>query len=189
MIHFLHDKSTLRGLALLLLCYFLLLGSGQGAFVLHRVLSIEDMESYEEHILPVSNGIAHVTQRVANFIGDNLIFFVVQTIMLDSLPSGLHHWLILIVFTLALWLFYFPYMEWRTGRTLMKLLTQTKVVSSDDELREPDQMLKRNFLRFIPFEWVTFIKAFPIGWHDSFSDTRVIDCYSIPEAPIWQEEV
>lgn len=58
------------------------------------------------------------------------------------------------------------------GRSLGKLLTGTKVVKTDGSPLTTDDLLKRNFSRVIPFDGLSFLGN--NGWHDSWSDTRVV---------------
>lgn len=58
------------------------------------------------------------------------------------------------------------------GRSLGKLLTGTKVVKTDGSPLTTDDLLKRNFSRAVPFDGFSFLGN--NGWHDSWSDTRVV---------------
>ena len=58
------------------------------------------------------------------------------------------------------------------GRSLGKLLTGTKVVKTDRSPLTTDDLLKRNFSRAVPFDAISFWGN--NGWHDSWSDTRVV---------------
>ena len=58
------------------------------------------------------------------------------------------------------------------GRSLGKLLTGTKVVKTDGSVLTTGDLLKRNFSRAVPFDQLTFLGD--DGWHDRWSDTRVV---------------
>lgn len=58
------------------------------------------------------------------------------------------------------------------GRSLGKLITGTKVVKTDGSVLTTDDLLKRNFSRAVPFDQLSFFGN--NGWHDSWSDTRVV---------------
>lgn len=58
------------------------------------------------------------------------------------------------------------------GRSLGKLITGTKVVKIDGSNLTVTDLLKRNFLRAVPFDFLSFIGN--NGWHDNFSDTAVV---------------
>ncbi len=61
------------------------------------------------------------------------------------------------------------------GKTIGKYLTRTRTVNLDGSVPELETILKRSFLRIIPFEPVSFLGDHPGGWHDRWSDTMVID--------------
>jgi uncharacterized RDD family membrane protein YckC len=68
---------------------------------------------------------------------------------------------------------YYCLMEYYLGRTLAKYITGTKVISIDGEKPTFMQILGRTFSRIVPFDALSFLGE--NGWHDSWSDTRVID--------------
>lgn len=87
------------------------------------------------------------------------------------------------VFTILYYLGYLCYyigMESIWGKTVGKMLTGTKVISVNVDEPTLSQIIKRTLIRLIPFEafsFTGFIHAAgerPIGWHDSWSKTRVI---------------
>ena len=70
---------------------------------------------------------------------------------------------------------YYTVLEGVFGRTLGKLVTGTRVVALDGRRATLLQILGRTLARFIPFEPLSFFgRGAPIGWHDSLSNTRVI---------------
>lgn len=58
------------------------------------------------------------------------------------------------------------------GRSLGKLITGTMVVKDDGSLPTSEDFLKRNFSRIVPFDGLSFLGS--RGWHDSWSDTKVV---------------
>lgn len=66
------------------------------------------------------------------------------------------------------------------GRSLGKFITGTKVIMVDGRIPTNDDLLKRNFSRVIPFDVFSFIGR--IGWHDKWSDTRVVNWKKYEEA-------
>lgn len=60
------------------------------------------------------------------------------------------------------------------GTTLGKKITRTKIVTVDGRKPSLRQCLIRSIVRFVPFEPLSFYFGRPIGWHDSWSGTRVI---------------
>lgn len=58
------------------------------------------------------------------------------------------------------------------GRSLGKFITGTTVVKEDGSLPTGNDFLKRNFSRIVPFDAFSFLGS--RGWHDSWSDTKVV---------------
>jgi len=58
------------------------------------------------------------------------------------------------------------------GRSLGKFITGTMVVHENGGLPTSNDFLKRNFSRIVPFDALSFFGT--NGWHDSWSDTRVV---------------
>jgi uncharacterized RDD family membrane protein YckC len=74
---------------------------------------------------------------------------------------------------------YFAILEIATGKTIGKMLTRTRVVSAHHGgPATTGQILGRTLCRYIPFEPFSFLfgdRNHPVGWHDSISNTRVIN--------------
>lgn len=79
-----------------------------------------------------------------------------------------------IVSYLILLIYYFS-MEALTCRTLGKYVTKTIVVLSDGNNPTYLDILKRSFCRMIPFDALSFLGTIGRGWHDSISNTFVVD--------------
>lgn len=58
------------------------------------------------------------------------------------------------------------------GRSLGKLITGTMVVNENGGLPTSNDFLKRSFSRIVPFDTLSFFGS--RGWHDSWSDTKVV---------------
>ena len=73
--------------------------------------------------------------------------------------------------------FYFIYtflMEYFTnGRTIGKYITGTKVIMTDGKKPTGNDFFLRNLCRLVPFDAFSFLGE--NGWHDNWSDTRVIN--------------
>lgn len=127
-------------------------------------------------------------QRFANYIIDFFIFYLF-VILIGALfgillglfsPSSLNvlnqenpFSEYLIGFVLGT--IYFTGIEFLTkGRSVGKLITKTKVITSDGEAPEFKHFLIRSLCRFIPFEPFSFFGSDASGWHDSISKTRVV---------------
>lgn len=79
-------------------------------------------------------------------------------------------------FMLVYFIFYFGYfilMEYYLGQTLAKFITGTSVISIDGNKPTIGQIVGRTFSRLVPFDALSFLGE--NGWHDSWSDTRVIN--------------
>lgn len=70
-------------------------------------------------------------------------------------------------------IYYFLMEHFLNGRTVGKYITGTKVISTDGTQPTSQQILYRNLTRLIPFDGLSFFGM--NGWHDSWSDTRVIN--------------
>lgn len=77
---------------------------------------------------------------------------------------------------------YYGLFETLSGRTLGKLVTETRVVMRDGTTPGNDAILIRTLCRQIPLEFLSFIGAIPVGWHDMFSKTLVVDNYDYTRA-------
>jgi uncharacterized RDD family membrane protein YckC len=64
------------------------------------------------------------------------------------------------------------------GKTIGKMVTNTKVVLTDGTKPALKKIVIRTFSRLIPFEAFSFLSG-PLGWHDSISGTMVIDDISL----------
>lgn len=60
------------------------------------------------------------------------------------------------------------------GKTIGKLLTKTRAVTLDNKRMDLGTAMKRSLSRIVPFEPFSFLGTFPTGWHDKWSDTKVI---------------
>jgi uncharacterized RDD family membrane protein YckC len=63
--------------------------------------------------------------------------------------------------------------------TLGKLVTGTRVVTFNGDKPTFGQVVGRSFARFVPFEAFSFLNRRPIGWHDSWTGTRVVERDSV----------
>lgn len=89
------------------------------------------------------------------------------------------------VFNYLFTFLYYLLFESLFGRTLGKFVTGTMVVNEDGGKPTFGQILKRSLIRLIPFEPFSFFgnkgnlgedgKHRPVGWHDKWSRTRVIE--------------
>lgn len=79
-----------------------------------------------------------------------------------------------IIITAITTLIYYFTMEYFTkGRTIGKWITGTKVISIDGKTPDAKQLFYRTLSRIVPFDGLSFLFS-ENGWHDQWSDTRVI---------------
>jgi uncharacterized RDD family membrane protein YckC len=64
--------------------------------------------------------------------------------------------------------------EFYTGKTLGKLITGTKVISTEDDKPTAQQILYRTLSRIVPFEPFSIFFS-NTTWHDDWSDTVVVN--------------
>lgn len=72
--------------------------------------------------------------------------------------------------------------ELLTQRSLGKLITGTIVVMEDGSKPTPKAILIRALCRILSIEALSFIRQIPRGWHDTASDTYVVDAKKYKDA-------
>lgn len=77
--------------------------------------------------------------------------------------------------------------KYSNGRSLGKLITGTKVVKTDGSELTSEDLLKRNFSRAVPFDQLSFLGN--NGWHDKWSDTRVVNIKKFENAKKLEKEI
>jgi len=87
-----------------------------------------------------------------------------------------------LVFSYTIMLFYYFIFEATTQRSPAKFITGTKVITFEGEKPSAGTILKRTFCRMIPFNPFSFLGEVGKGWHDSISDTFVINIKKYEEA-------
>lgn len=71
---------------------------------------------------------------------------------------------------------YYYFMEKNFGKTIGKYITHTRVVSANGQKElTAKQVFIRSISRLVPFEVFSFSGSNPIGWHDRWAKTMVID--------------
>ena len=79
------------------------------------------------------------------------------------------------LFSSILYFIYIFSIEYLTkGRSIGKYITKTKVVSVDGTAPTQKDFFIRNISRLVPFDGLSFLKQ-DGGWHDLWSDTRVVN--------------
>ncbi|PCI98123.1 MAG: hypothetical protein COB15_06400 [Flavobacteriales bacterium] len=79
-----------------------------------------------------------------------------------------------IVFELSLYVVYYIVMEFSFQTTVGKLITGTVVVNIDGSKPTLKVIVGRSFSRLVPFDALSFLGGGASGWHDSWSNTKVI---------------
>jgi uncharacterized RDD family membrane protein YckC len=78
--------------------------------------------------------------------------------------------------------YYFTFESLTGGRTIGKYITNTKVLTWYGSRPSAGVIAKRSLCRLIPFEAFSFLTESPRGWHDSLSNTVVVDIKKYNEA-------
>lgn len=132
--------------------------------------------------------LASKNSRALNFLLDvffmkficGILYFVVSLMILNKEFESFENWLISFdkIQNILLWsiqmFFYYLILEILFARTIAKYITRTIVVLVDGSKPKPIDILKRTFLRIIPFEYFTFLRGRELGWHDEYSKTFVV---------------
>jgi uncharacterized RDD family membrane protein YckC len=83
--------------------------------------------------------------------------------------------------------FYYILMEGLFGRTIGKMITGTKVIGLNGLHPGWGTIILRSLARLVPFEPFSFLGSEGNGWHDRWTDTRVIDVRAKPEDARYQK--
>jgi len=122
---------------------------------------------------------AHSNRRLFNFVIDLVVVNILirAAIVLTGFYGYINgYWLEYDVYVLDLVVIagYYLTCEFFFGRTVAKLITRTRVVSSDGGKSTLKQIAIRTVVRLVPFEIFSFFGTYPVGWHDKWSGTRVV---------------
>jgi uncharacterized RDD family membrane protein YckC len=113
----------------------------------------------------------YITALIVGFVGGFLYFqFNPEVAYEVSEPNVLIDYMLGI---LIAGIYYFGF-ELAFSRTPGKFITGTKVVDEKGSKPEPGKLMLRTLSRFVPFEPFSFLGSDNRGWHDKWSDTRVI---------------
>lgn len=92
------------------------------------------------------------------------------------------------IFGAILSLIYYTSIEAATGRSIGKLITKTVVVKTDGRKPEFQDIIARSFSRIVPFDALSFLGS-GVGWHDKWSNTRVVKKDSLAENDTTNDEI
>lgn len=95
---------------------------------------------------------------------------VIDTIVLAVLSGGSKNPGVQLLFMFG----YYWGLETLFGATVGKRVTGTRVVAVDGGQATAWQILGRTLIRFLPIEAFSFMSSNPVGWHDRWSNTRVV---------------
>ena len=84
-------------------------------------------------------------------------------------------------------LYYYLSEKFLNGRTIGKYVTETKAVTILGGKPSNSDLLKRTFSRLVPFDALSFFGT--NGWHDSWSDTRVVKISDFENAMRMENEL
>jgi uncharacterized RDD family membrane protein YckC len=112
-----------------------------------------------------------------------LVGFITTLLGLDSFRvwmDGTGEFVWDVIFFIGL-LLYYALLEGFFGRTVGKIVTGTIVVDANGKQPSFGTICKRTLCRLIPFDSYSFLGS-SRGWHDSNSDTYVVDKKSLEES-------
>lgn len=136
--------------------------------------------------------------RLANYFIDLLVFYVLFMVLVSllglilvliggDLESFLYQLentnplLDRLISAIMYALLYFTLESLLKGRSIGKYITKTKVVDINGNVPTVGSLMKRSFSRLIPFEIFSFLGEEGRGWHDSISDTYVVDVQKLED--------
>jgi uncharacterized RDD family membrane protein YckC len=125
--------------------------------------------------------------RLANVVIDILaiyvfaVIFMVFMYLLEALGvEGPNLWIAgftdndFNILGLIIMIIYYAGMEITLQRTIGKMITGTIVIDENGLKPSPKAIIGRSFCRIFWIESISFLRAYPRGWHDSASGTYVV---------------
>lgn len=126
---------------------------------------------------------ATVGQRLANYLIDVVIFYIVIFVILVPLVLGMATYgsaetaggfiAITYLVTFGLFFAYYIFMEGGKGKTIGKMVTKTKVVTTDGSPMTFGKAALRTLIRMVPIEFISVFLDTSM-WHDRWSNTMVV---------------
>jgi uncharacterized RDD family membrane protein YckC len=116
--------------------------------------------------------VAFITAVVATLFGLTDLLLWMQNI--SDLQSNIIAVIVMII--------YYILTEGILGRSLAKFITGTIVVDENGEKPSFGILFQRTLCRLIPFDAFSFLGNSGRGWHDSISDTYVVDKKELEES-------
>ncbi|MCK7589253.1 RDD family protein [Subsaxibacter sp. CAU 1640] len=93
------------------------------------------------------------------------------------------------IFGYVLLVLYYFIFERATFRSLGKYVTNTKVIMTNGDEPTTKALLIRTLCRLIPFDALSFLGTNGKGWHDSISNTYVVDIAKFDSKRLVAEEL
>lgn len=134
----------------------------------------EDVEIYYDY---ANNG-----TRIANYLIDLIVIYftiIFITVLIGNMSGAFIKILVYNIFArylyafIIIFIYYFTF-EYLLGKTVAKMITKTKVLTTNGEKPDAGTIISRTFARFIPFEAFSFFGSYGNGWHDKLSKTVVV---------------
>lgn len=120
-------------------------------------------------VTPVSKGTRFINALVDGFLIGIASNAVSYAVMRNTPMPGLSF-----LVSLAIQFFYYYMQEKKDGQTLGKRLTSTRAVMADGSPLTDEAARSRSLWRLIPLIDALSFLFTDLGWHDKFSNTRVI---------------
>jgi len=136
---------------------------------------------YSENI--VSYKEASKGKRFANYIVDRIMVFLLMMLGFGFFLSDqmllqveeMNFFVEYLVGAVGTIIYYTICEGFLKGKTIGKFITGTRAVSEDNQGLDFSMAFIRSISRVIPFEPFSFLGDDNGGWHDNWSDTKVID--------------
>jgi uncharacterized RDD family membrane protein YckC len=138
-------------------------------------------DAFDYEMCKAGNG-----KRFANYLLDVVIYYILSFIagfilgfvlVLTDNRDLVHSKPLLYGVAFIIIFGYYIFFEYAFGRTVGKFATGTKVITTSGERPSLGNVALRTLCRCIPFEPFSFL--FGDGWHDSFTNTLVVDIEKI----------
>ena len=110
--------------------------------------------------------------RFYNFLYDSFFYLVLAVVVTFLLRDVMEKSLLRSLLITFYYVYYLTF-ELMFGQTFGKMITKTKVVSTNNETRTIWSIVFRTILRINPIDFLSYLMA-PQGMHDRFSKTELI---------------
>ncbi|RQO36813.1 hypothetical protein DBR39_17220 [Chryseobacterium sp. KBW03] len=140
-----------------------------------RILNVVEYNKASSLVRLANNFLDLIILYVINYllsIASNLLYEVTSIEFFYFYSNGNIVWQ-LFIGNFNYCLYYFLMENYLDGRTVAKYITGSKVISTDGTKPTTKQIIYRSLSRIVPFDGLSFLGV--NGWHDSWSDTRVIN--------------